>query len=160
MIPPDPHSQLRRKPMSILEVPGARLYYETYGSGPLMLMVPGAAGQADPFKRVTEHLAAHYTVVIDDRRGFSRSQLDGPRDDDHRLEADADDVRRLIEHVSHEPATVFGTSSGGIVVLEVLTRHPSVVRTFVPFEPAAMRQLPDGQQWVGFFCGVYNLYRQ
>jgi acetyltransferase/esterase len=146
--------------MSILEVPGARLYYETHGSGPLMLMVPGAAGQADPFKRVTEHLAAHYTVVIYDRRGFSRSQLDGPQDDDHRLETDADDVRRLIEHLSHEPATVFGTSSGGIVVLEVLTRHPSVVRTLVPFEPAAMRQLPDGQQWVGFFCGVYNLYRQ
>jgi acetyltransferase/esterase len=146
--------------MSILEVPGARLYYETHGSGPLMLMVPGAAGQADPFKRVTEHLAAHYTVVIYDRRGFSRSQLDGPQADDHRLETDADDVRRLIEHLSHEPATVFGTSSGGIVVLEVLTRHPSVVRTLVPFEPAAMRQLPDGQQWVGFFCGVYNLYRQ
>ena len=37
--------------MSILDVPGARLYYETHGSGPLLLMVPGAAGQADPFKR-------------------------------------------------------------------------------------------------------------
>jgi acetyltransferase/esterase len=146
--------------MSILEVPGARLYYETHGSGPLMLMVPGAAGQADPFKRVTEHLAAYYTVVIYDRRRFSRSQLDGPQDDEHRLETDADDVRRLIEHVSDEPATVFGTSSGGIVVMEVLTRHPSVVRTLVPFEPAAMRQLPDGQQWVDFFFGVYDLCRQ
>jgi acetyltransferase/esterase len=146
--------------MSILEVPGARLYYETHGSGPLMLMVPGAAGQADPFKRVTEHLAADYTVVIYDRRGFSRSQPDGPQDYEHRLETDVDDVRRLIEHLSHEPATVFGTSSGGVVVLEVLTRHPSVVRTLVPFEPAAMRQLPDGQQWVDFFFGVYDLYRQ
>jgi pimeloyl-ACP methyl ester carboxylesterase len=146
--------------MSILEVPGARLYYETHGSGPLMLMVPGAAGQADPFKRVTEHLAAHYTVVIYDRRGFFRSQLDGPQDYDHRLEADADDVRRLIEHLSDKPATVFGTSSGGIVVLEVLTRHPFVVRTLVPFEPTAMRLLPDGQKWVDFLFGVYDLYRQ
>ena len=59
--------------MSILEVPGARLYYETHGSGPLMLMVPGANGEADIFKMVREHLAAHYTVVTYDRRGFSRS---------------------------------------------------------------------------------------
>ena len=88
--------------MSILEVPGARLYYETHGSGPLMLMVPGANGEADIFKMVTEHLAAHYTVVTYDRRGFSRSQLDGPQDYDHRLETDVDDVRRLIEHVNYK----------------------------------------------------------
>ena len=146
--------------MSILDVPGARVYYETYGSGPLMLMVPGANGTADGFRMVTEHLAAHYTVVIYDRRGFSRSQLDGPQDYDHRLGTDADDVRRLIEHLSDEPATVFGASSGGVVVLEVLTRHPSVVRTLVPFEPAAVRQLPDGQKWLDFFFGIYDLYRQ
>ena len=146
--------------MSILEVPGARLYYETHGRGPLMLMVPGANGTADIFKGVTEHLAAHYTVVTYDRRGFSRSQLDGPQDYDHRLETDADDVRRLIEHLSDGPATVFGSSSGGVVVLEVLILHPSVIRTLVPFEPAAVKQLPDGQTWVDFFFAVYDLYRQ
>ena len=146
--------------MSILAVPGAQLYYETGGSGPLMLMIPGAPGVAGPFKMVTEHLAAHYTVVTYDRRGFSRSHLDGPQDYDHRLETDADDVRRLIEHVSNEPATVFGSSSGGVIALEVLTRHPSIVRTLVPYESGAMRQLPNGQQWVDVFFGVYDLYRQ
>jgi pimeloyl-ACP methyl ester carboxylesterase len=146
--------------MSILEVPGARLYYETHGSGSLLLLVPGANGTADIFKRVTEHLAAHYTVVTYDRRGFSRSQLDGPQDYDHRLDTDADDVRRLVEHLSDAPATVFGASSGGVVVLEVLTHHPSVVRTLVPFEPAAVRQLPAGQRWLDFFVGLYDLYRQ
>jgi pimeloyl-ACP methyl ester carboxylesterase len=150
----------RKIQMSILEVPGARLYYETHGSGPVVLMVPGATGTADSFRRVTEHLVAHYTVVIYDRRGFSRSQLDGPQDYAHRLETDADDVWRLIEHLSDKPVTVFGSSSGGIIVLEVLTRHPSVVRRVVPHEPPAVRQLPDGQKWVSFFFGVYDLYRQ
>jgi pimeloyl-ACP methyl ester carboxylesterase len=146
--------------MSLLDVPGARLYHETRGSGPLMLMVPGASGEAGIFKKVTEPLAAYYTVVTYDRRGFSRSQLDGPQDYDRRLQTDADDARRLIEQLSDEPATVFGASSGGIVALEVLTRHPWVVRTLVPFEPPAVRQLPDGQQWIGFFDEVYDLYRQ
>ena len=146
--------------MSILEVPGARLHYKTNGSGPLMLMVPGASGAGDGFKGVTKYLAARYTVVIYDRRGFSRSHLDGPQDYDHRLETDADDVRRLIEHLSDEPATVFGASSGAIVALQVLTRHPSVVRTLVPHEPPAVRLLVDGQKWIDFFFEVYDLYRQ
>ncbi len=145
--------------MSTLEVPGARLFYETHGSGPLLLMIPGATGDANAFKKVTEHLATQCTVVTYDRRGFSRSQLDGPQDYEHRLETDADDVRHLIEHVSDAPATLFGSSSGAIVALAVLTRHPSVVQTLVAFEPAAVRILPDGQQWVDFFFGLYDRYR-
>jgi pimeloyl-ACP methyl ester carboxylesterase len=66
----------------------------------------------------------------------------------------------LIERLSGEPATVFGSSSGGLVALEVLARHPSVVRTLVPHEPPAMRLLPDGQKWVDFFFEVYDLYRR
>ena len=65
--------------MSVLEVPGAHLYYETHGSGPIMIMVPGAAGVADGFRKVTEHLAAHYTVVLYDRRGFPAAGSTGRR---------------------------------------------------------------------------------
>ncbi len=125
-----------------------------------MLSVPGANGEADAFKKVTDHLAGRCTVVTYDRRGFSRSQLHGPQDYDHRLDTDADDVRRLIEHLGDEPATVFGASSGAIVALEVLARHPCLVRTVVPFEPPAVKQLPDGQQWVEFFYGIYDLFHQ
>lgn len=145
--------------MSTLDVPGARLYYETHGSGPLLLMIAGAAGTADAFRPVTEHLAAHYCVVLYDRRGFSRSRIEGPQDYGRRLATDADDVRRLIEHMGDEPATVFGASSGAIVALDVLTRHPTVVGTLVPFEPPAVRQLPEGQKWVDFFTRLYDLYR-
>jgi hypothetical protein len=41
--------------MTNLEVPGARLHYETRGSGPLLPMVP--------FKALAEHPAAQYTVL-------------------------------------------------------------------------------------------------
>ncbi|MFD8381809.1 alpha/beta fold hydrolase [Streptomyces sp. NPDC059679] len=145
--------------MSILDVPGAKLSYEMRGSGPLMLMIPGAGGDGGVFAMVAEHLAAHYSVITYDRRGFSRSRLDGPQDYDRRLAADADDVRRLIEHLSDGPAIIVGTSSGGLVALEVLARHPDVVRTLIPYEPPAMRALPGGQKWIDFFHSVYDLYR-
>jgi len=145
--------------MSVLDVPGAQLYYETRGSGPLLLMIPGASGHGRVFAMVADHLAGQYTVVTYDRRGFSRSRLDGPQNYDHRLATDTDDARRLIEHLGDEPAVVFGTSSGGIVALDVLTHHPSVVRTLIPYEPAAISELPYGQKWIDFFHSVYDLYR-
>ncbi len=37
--------------MSILEVPGARLYYEIHGRGLLMIMIPGASGTATHSER-------------------------------------------------------------------------------------------------------------
>ena len=146
--------------MDNLEVPGARLHYETRGSGPVLLMIPGASGSADAFKAVAEHLAVHYTVITYDRRGFSHSELDGAQDYDRRLETDADDVQRLLEQLSREPAIVLGTSSGAIVALELLVRHPSVVEMLIPFEPPAVKQLADGQKWLDFFFGLYGVYRQ
>src|SRR4051794_12580464 len=117
--------------MSFLNVPGARLAYETHGSGPLLLLIPGAFGSGAVFSTLIDHLAPHYTVVTYDRRGFARSQLAGPQDEAHRLETDADDARRLLAHLSKEPAIVFGTSSGAIVALALLTRYSSVVRTLL-----------------------------
>jgi pimeloyl-ACP methyl ester carboxylesterase len=144
--------------MTVLDVPGACIYYEIHGSGPLLVLIPGASGLAEGFRAVTTHLAARYSVVLYGRRGFSRSRLDGAQDDSRRLRTDADDLRRLAENLGN-PAIVFGAGSGRIVACEVLSRHPAVVDTLVPFEPPAVRYLPDGQAWVRFFTEVYDLYR-
>lgn len=146
--------------MSILEAPGARLYYEVCGAGPLLVLAPGAKGEADGYQNLASELSARCQVVAYDRRGFSRSQLNDAQDYDRRLATDADDVRRLIEHLSDEPATIFGNSSGALVALEVLIRHPNVVHTLIAHEPPAVRLLPDGEQWVAFFEAVYDRYCQ
>jgi acetyltransferase/esterase len=146
--------------MSYFEVPGARLYYEVRGTGPLLLLIPGANGDANVFPPLADRLATDFTVVTYDRRGYTRRVLDGAQDYAHRLETDADDARRLIEHLSDQPATVFGTSSGGVIALQLLIDHPQAVRTLVAFEPCAMRLFPDGEKWIAFLHELYNLYRQ
>lgn len=146
--------------MSTLPVAEAGLYYETLGSGPLLVMVPGATGTAESLRKAGEQLARTHTVAIYDRRGYSRSRLAGPQDYTRRLDTDADDLRRLIQHLSDQPATVFGVSSGATVALRLLTLYPDVVGTLVPFEPPAVRLLPDGQKWVDFFHQTYDRYQQ
>ena len=51
-----------------LEVPGARLYYEVRGQGPLVVLA-GAPMDAGPFGPLAELLAADYTVLTTDPRG-------------------------------------------------------------------------------------------
>src|SRR3954471_7582696 len=59
-------------------VPGARLYYEATGSGPVLLLIHGAPADAGVFAPIVDLLAEDYTVVQYDTRGISRSQTDGP----------------------------------------------------------------------------------
>ncbi|KAH8588305.1 acetyltransferase/esterase [Bisporella sp. PMI_857] len=148
--------------MGHLDVPGASLFYETGGQGPLLLLIAGANGDGHIFTEVSQYLTERFTVVTYDRRGFSRSQLHGPQNYELRLETDADDARRLVQHLSDQPATVFGSSSGAIVALELLIRHPSVVRKLVSHEAPAVNLLPDpdASKWRAFFGEVYEIYHQ
>jgi pimeloyl-ACP methyl ester carboxylesterase len=127
---------------------------------PLLILILGASGTGEAFRLLTHHLTLHYQVVTYDRRGFSRSSLDGPQDYVHRLATDADDVRRLIEHLTDQPAIVFGSSSGTIVALEVLTHAPMLVQTLVANAPPAVLLLPNAASWLAFFDGVYETYRK
>lgn len=146
--------------MSILDVPGARLYYESVGSGPPLLLIPGGNGTAHIFRPIAQLLAEHYTVITYDRRGFARSELDGAQDYGRRLETDANDALRLIERVAHGPATVFGPSSGAVVSLQVITQGPSLVDKLVAFEPPAVKQLASGRQVLDLFDEVYDVYKK
>jgi hypothetical protein len=58
-VPRDSMAQMHPKPQpeiqeNTLRVPGATLYYETRGSGPVMLLIPGAPGSAVSGARLAE----------------------------------------------------------------------------------------------------------
>jgi len=94
-----------------LAVPGARLYTERRGTGPLLVCIVGGNGDAEVFGRLGALLGRQFTVVAYDRRGFARSPLDAPVDDAARIALDADDAVRVIERHGG-PAHVLGSSSG------------------------------------------------
>jgi pimeloyl-ACP methyl ester carboxylesterase len=64
-----------------LQVPGASLYYEVTGSGPLLLMIAGAPADAGVFALIAAQLADRYRVVTYDWRGSARSPVDEPPGD-------------------------------------------------------------------------------
>jgi pimeloyl-ACP methyl ester carboxylesterase len=142
-----------------LKVPGATLYYETRGSGPVLLLIAGGGTDAGVFEDVAGFLAHNYTVVTYDPRGNSRSPLDGPPTD-QQIEVHSDDARRLLETVTTGPAAVLGTSSGAIVALDLIGRHPAKVTKVVAHEPPLLEVLPDAAKWHAFHDDVYETYRR
>ncbi|MGH2618664.1 MAG: alpha/beta fold hydrolase, partial [Thermomicrobiales bacterium] len=111
-----------------VQAPGARLYYDVSGSGPVLLLIPGGAADADIFTPIVAPLAEHYTVVRYDPRGISRSRLDGPAEDVP-VELHADDAQRLLKAIGSEPAYALGSSGGAVIGLALAERHPELVQT-------------------------------
>lgn len=142
-----------------LAVPGARLHYEVRGSGSTLLLIPTGNGDAGPYAPLANALADRHRVITYDKRGYSRSPLDGPPEDGHRVHTDVDDARRLLAHLTTEPAHVLGGSSGAIVALALLERHPEQVRTLVSHEPPLASILPDSADWLRFYDDLYATYR-
>lgn len=147
----------------VLEVPGARLYYESLGSGSPLLLIPGGNGTAHIMGPMMQVLADRFTVIAYDRRGFARSSLVGAQDYERRLQTDADDALQLIARVAGTPAAVFGPSSGAIVALQAMTQAPSAISKVIAFEPPATRYMPtfaEGQQLLQLMQDTYAVYKK
>jgi pimeloyl-ACP methyl ester carboxylesterase len=127
-----------------LVVPGARLYYEVRGEGPLLVIV-GSPMAAAEFAPLAEALAGDHTVVTTDPRGISNSPVDDP-DQDSTPDLRADDVAAILDDLGADTADVFGSSGGAITGLALVTRHPDRVRTLVAHEPPVLELLPDAAQ--------------
>ena len=139
-----------------LDVPGARLYYEQRGTGPLLLLI-GSPMDSTGFAALADALAGEYTVVTYDPRGIG----DSSRDDtgDVTPEQQAGDVHHLVSALGGGPADVFGSSGGAVVGLALVTARPGQVRTLVAHEPPVVELLPDSTQVHAQISDIYDTYR-
>lgn len=129
--------------MPSLHVPGARLHWQTRGSGPHLLVLQGGDGDADASALLAERLTG-FTLVTYDRRGLSRSGLDGPAQID--VPTHTTDALAVLDAVTPEPAFVFGTSLGAMMGLDLIARFPARVRRLVAHEPPSTELLTP-EQW-------------
>ncbi len=141
-----------------LTVPGAHLYYEFTGSGPVLLLIHGAPADAGVFAPIVDLLAKDYTVVRYDTRGISRSQDEGGPEEIP-VAVHADDARRILAHFGDEPASVLGSSGGAVIGLALAERFPGLVRTLVAHEPPLVDLLPEGDPRRAAVRDLVDTYR-
>ncbi len=143
-----------------LSVPGASLYYEVRGSGPVLLLMPGGPADASAFRNIAGHLASHYTVVTYDPRGLSHSNLEAPLDGKRIVQIFGDDVHRLLAHLTKEKACVYASSGGATISLELAAHHSDQLDTLVAHEPPSPTLQPDAAAIHAGMKEVVEIYRQ
>jgi pimeloyl-ACP methyl ester carboxylesterase len=128
--------------MPTLRANGVELYVERHGTGPPLLFVMGATGDGGHFAEVASLLADAFTVILYDRRGNGRSPRP-PGWSSTSAEEQADDAAALLAELGMQPAAVYGTSSGAVIALCLLLRHPGAVSAALLHEPAMFALFDD-----------------
>ena len=92
-----------------LDVTGGTIAFDdSGGSGPLVVMIPGAGDTRDEYRFVAPDLVAGGArVVTMDLRGHGESSADWPA---YGMADTASDLTALLEHLGASPATVVATS--------------------------------------------------
>jgi pimeloyl-ACP methyl ester carboxylesterase len=104
------------------------LYYEEYGDGEPLILIPGlAAGRWIWFKQVLQ-LSEQFRVITFDPRGLGRSPLNS---EPLTIPLLANDVAVLLRRLGIERAHILGASFGGFVAQEFALAHPEMTRTLV-----------------------------
>jgi pimeloyl-ACP methyl ester carboxylesterase len=109
-------------------VNGVSLYYETYGNGPPVLLVHGAAGFLETMHPFITALASTHTVIAVDSRAQGRS-TDSSAPLSYALMGD--DMIKLLDKLGIAATDVVGWSDGGIVGLDMAMKHPTRVRRLI-----------------------------
>jgi 3-oxoadipate enol-lactonase len=123
--------------VAVLRVPGGELYYEAEGGGVPVVLVHGLALDARMWDDQVPALDDIARVVRYDVRGFGRSTRDRDTAYSH-----ADDLWRLLDHLTIEQAVLVGLSMGGRIVVEATLTAPERVSALVLLDAVL-----DGVPW-------------
>ena len=131
--------------MSWFEHSDSRIYYEEYGEGEPLLLLPGFSQSSEHLAALRDTLAASYHVIAVDLPGSGRS-LPQPRAyTASYYEDDAASCAALLREVGVGPTHLVGFSDGGEVALFMAALTPNLVRTLVTWGAAGQLNDPDGQ---------------
>ena len=103
--------------------------YRTTGTGPGLIIVPGALALATDFDRLAAALASRFTVHTIERRGRGAS---GPQGDNYSSDAECADIEAV--RAATGARFVFGHSFGGFLALEAALKDAAFERMAV-YEP-------------------------
>jgi pimeloyl-ACP methyl ester carboxylesterase len=102
---------------------GVKIYYETHGEGPVILLSHGYSATSQMWRGQIEALSTKHQLVTWDMRGHGQS--DYPEDQSaYSEEATVDDMAALLDHVGAKTAIVGGLSLGGYMSLAFHLKYP------------------------------------
>ncbi len=111
--------------MSFVRSNDASIYYEEYGTGEPLILLPGLLGTIEShWRRFIPDLSKHFHTIAVDLRGHGRTNNPSGA---LRLDTFIDDLRILLDSLQIEQAYVCGYSLGGYIGLAYGTQYPDKI---------------------------------
>jgi len=104
-----------------LDVGDSKIYYESRGSGPAIVLLHDGLLSAVTWDEVWTPLASRNQVIRYDRRGYGRSELPT------KSYSSTEDLRKLMTHLKVEHAVIVGSSSGGALAIDFAIAYPQMI---------------------------------
>ena len=113
--------------MPYVEAGASRLYYESHGEGPPLVLLHGVGGNHASWFNQVPTFAKTWRVIVIDQRGFGNS-TDA---EDLGRSAFVDDLEAVLGHLGLERVTLVAQSMGGGTATGFTCRHPGRVAALI-----------------------------
>lgn len=108
-----------------LDVGGGKIYYETRGNGPALVLVHDGLLHREMWDGQWEVFAKNYRVIRYDRRGYGRSDLQ------KQPYSEIEDLHALLSHLHVSRASFIGSSAGGGLVVDYALAYPQTIEKLI-----------------------------
>jgi pimeloyl-ACP methyl ester carboxylesterase len=115
---------------------GLRIYYEIYGQGEPIVVLPGGLMDISSMAPSIAPLSRERQVIAVDLEGHGRTALRATPMSFQRL---GEDVAAVLRHLNIAQADVAGYSHGGDAAIRMAIQHPERVRNLIVISTAAAR---------------------
>ena len=140
--------QYRLEDSLFIEVDGVELHVRDIGSGPVVLLLHGHAGNLRMWNDWTDALADAYRVISFDIPGYGLTSPDPSRD--YSVDRTADLAMGLMDEMGIDRFYCGGTSIGSIAAFRITSRHAERIPALIlanaaglPREPGKGPNQPD-----------------
>src|SRR5213595_3494130 len=107
---------------------GVDLYYESYGRGEPLILVPSSSYSGEVWKPAQMPLAESLNLIIHDPRGCGRSVA---KQNVYTIEQMVADIVALMDHLKISAAHFLGHSMGGRIALAAMQNFPGRVKSLI-----------------------------
>lgn len=131
--------------MPFIDRAGVRIYYESAGNGPPVLLSHGCSATSQMWQGQVQALADRYQIITWDMRGHGQS--DSPDDPAAYSEAHTvADMAAILDALGVQSAVIGGLSLGGYMSLAFHLAHPARVRALMLFDTGPGYRNPAGRE--------------
>ena len=128
--------------MSLTEVNGIQLYYETHGEGFPVVFLHGYSSTHHMWRAQVPDFSEKYRFIIYDARGHG--QTESPSSvDQYSADIVVEDLYQLLKALDIEKAVIGGLSMGGYESLRFYITHPEMVKALVLMDTGPGYRNPD-----------------